>query len=163
MKYKNFVFALVICFSYLLVTGCHKNAGCHWAAEPYALVLFQLYKGGQLVTDSNFLASLKLYYYQNNQKNYITIQGIINANTNDTNILYKNRVMLIDVLSTLNIKNYYLEYPNGSWATDTLYVDYLSPSPNTNCEYKLNAIKYNGTVPNDTTIFYELVYMFNKP
>ena len=161
MKYKNFVFALVIYVSYLLVTGCHKNTGCHWAAEPYSLVLFQLYKGGQLITDSSFLSSIKLSYYQNNSKHYATAFGLLIGT--DSNIFYKNGIMSLNVLSTLNIKNYYLEYPNSSWATDTLYVDYLSPSPNTNCEYKLNEIKYNGTVPNDTTIFYQPVYTLNKP
>ncbi|MGN6213823.1 hypothetical protein [Parafilimonas sp.] len=145
------------------IVCCKKNSNsCDWAAPPYALVLFQLYKGEQLVTDSNFLASLKLYYYQNNQKSYIPIQGIINANTSDTNIFYASRVMLINVLSTLKVKEYYLEYPDSSWVPDTLFIDYLSPSPTTGCQYKLNEIMFNKSTPPTDSISDQLIYIFNK-
>lgn len=159
---KSFIFAIAsVLFIVALSANCKKGNACYWDAEPRAPLFFQIYKNGGLVIDSSFLSSVQLYYFHDNQKIFLTQFGLLtNA---DSNIFYKNGVVYADLLSTLDVKEYFLKYPDSSWATDTLLIDYLPPSSATGCQYKLNAVKYNHSVPGSTIIFYQPVYIFNKP
>jgi hypothetical protein len=152
MKYKNFVFALVIYVSYLLVTGCHKNTGCHWAAEP-PYFFFQIKKNGIILNDS-ILDGLKISYTSGNGEKYISDLSIA---TDSSGILGSRQI------GTFQNQDFFIKYLNNS-DIDTLTVQNLMPSPATNCEYKIEQVKFNNfVIISDTTVdnYYPL-YVFLK-
>lgn len=131
-------------------------------AVPSSLIL-KITKSGTVVPDLDLL-NVKLSYFENNEKKYVS-DFMINSNNMEVSnkgfIFTRN----IGVLSAKNnIKTYYLEYPNG-WQTDTLYVDYLPNTPATNCQYVLNPIKVNDILSTVyiTSLFNLPVYEINKP
>jgi hypothetical protein len=164
---KNIILLAVSCIAVLFGFNCSKtNNSCYSDEPPDATVWFQLYENGELVMDSSFLRSVKLYYVQDNQKKYANMHGYFDFPADTVDYKYfENRLMRIDILQTCTIKEYYLEYPvsEEDWTTDTLYVNFLPPSPNTNCQYMLNEFKYNGvTLKGDRTVINYCVYILFK-
>lgn len=153
--------AVIIFICSIQVVSCHKSSNsCQWAPTPPVPVLFQIYKNGQLITDSTFLSSLKLSYLEDNKKTYVDKFGLLLGT--DSNIFYKNGVMSANVGLNNTVKDYVLEYPNNFSVPDTLFIDYLSPSPTTGCQYKLNKIMFNKSTPPTDSISDQLIYIFNK-
>ncbi len=91
-------------------------------------------------------------------------------NTNSLNGYDLGLVGTLDIVyksSDNNIKDYYLEFPNGD--IDTLFVDFrrlTSCEANISackCLFPLNAVKYNGrTATLDSSLIAYKVYLFNK-
>jgi hypothetical protein len=152
-----------------MFVGCDRKgsnySSCQSAAEPPPPIFFRINKNGQLITDSTFLSAIKLSYYQNNNKYYVTDFGLLSGTDSIHNITYNNKgVMYAGIKSVNNNTNtYYLEYPNNFSSQDTLFAYYLNPSPTTNCEYKINEVTINSQKPtSDSTDFPFVVYILNK-
>jgi hypothetical protein len=150
---------------YFLLIRCNKNSNtCQWAAEPPGPIFFQIKKSGQIITDSTFLSAIRISYYQNNNKYYLTYLGVLSVMGSGTD--YSKKGILYANIASVNndSKTYYLEYPNNYSTQDTLHANYLTPLPSTNCQFKISAVSFNGQVPvNDLTDFPFSVYILNKP
>ena len=163
MKNQIIIFMKIFVLA-LFFSNCSKSKDdiCMYDAVPSSLIL-KITKSGTVVPDLDLL-NVKLSYFENNEKKYVS-DFMINSNNMEVSnkgfIFTRN----IGVLSAKNnIKTYYLEYPNG-WQTDTLYVDYLPNTPATNCQYVLNPIKVNDILSTVyiTSLFNLPVYEINKP
>ena len=155
------LFLLAFLF-FIAFSNCSKSNRCHYTGMPNSFV-FLLTENGKRLPDS-ILTGVKTSYFQNNQKLFLTdLRRGINENGFDAYGLGILSTRLIGIFSAdKNIKNYFLEYPDGE--QDTLFVDYVPPSPNNNCLYKLNQVRYNGKVilP-DQSITQLKVYTLEKP
>jgi hypothetical protein len=122
-----------------------------------------LTENGKRLPDS-ILTGVKTSYFQNNQRLFLTDlkRGII-ENGFDAYELGILSTRLIGTFSAdKNIKNYFIEYPDGK--RDTLFVDYVPPSPNNNCLYILKQVKYNGKlIMPDPSITQLNVYTLERP
>ncbi len=155
MKFFIVIIALLI---FQVTVSCNKTNRCTYDSPPPTPLFFKVKKNSKSLSGST--DSLKLYYITNGQKKYLT--DLFQA----TGVLLNKEILgssTIPILSAdKDIKIFYIEYTNN-WSTDTLFYDNLTFSPNTNCQYLLNAIKYNSQIPlTDTTFKYPLVYIFNK-
>lgn len=132
-------------------------------------LVFLLKKGGNRLPDS-ILNNTKLVYFLNGQKNYLSdfARGINEGpfQAYDLGVLTTRNIGSSS--GDNNVKEYYLEYPNGT--KDTLFVDYRHVSYNEAinnscyCYYPLEQVKYNGVVATlDSTITQQKVYKFYKP
>jgi len=160
-------FIAIIGLHILCFFGC-KKAGGGKEIGPSVInssIFFLLKKNNQRLPDS-ILDGLRLSYFNGSAKNYV---GDFVRATSDGYALGVMTTRDIGGYSAgANIKNYYLEYPNGS--LDTLFVDYrhLSYNEAVNdpcyCYYPLVSVKYNGvTAQLDSSITQQKVYKFNKP
>ncbi|HWR32976.1 MAG TPA: hypothetical protein VN451_05605, partial [Chitinophagaceae bacterium] len=109
---------------------------------------------------------LKLSYFEAGQKKYLTDFSRATDQGYDLGIMTTRNIG--STSGDNNVKDYYLEYPNG--AKDTLLVDYRHVSYNEAknnscyCYYPLEQVKYNGVVATpDPTITQQKVYRFDKP
>lgn len=156
---------LVICISISsFFTNCtnSKNDTCKWDAMPNSSIL-RITKSGIVVPD-NILLNIKLSYYENSTKKYVSDFTIGNIDLNIRGNGYISSREIGFISANKNIKDYYIEYPNG-WQTDTIYVDYLPNTLETNCQYVLRPIKVNDVLATvySTIDFNLTVYEVNKP
>jgi hypothetical protein len=115
---------------------------------------------GQVVPDS-ILSKVKLSYFEGAVKKYVADFSIATNGYPNMGFIGTRTIGIMSADSS--IKTYYLEYAN-SWKTDTLFADYLSRSPATNCLYVLQTIKFNNqSTPIDTSFHFDSkVYVLNK-
>jgi hypothetical protein len=160
-----FVIAIMIVGTAFVLFACTKisgpNSGCQFSEVPFSLIL-EFRKGGVVLGDS-ILSGAKLSYFDGGNKKYVPDFTISNLDSG-----YQKKGLItsreVGFLSgDGNIKTYYLEYPNG-WTKDTLYIDYLTRSPATNCVYVEKPPKFNGKVaPVDSVYDFDSpVYILNK-
>ena len=159
---------LLITFSCLIIAACSKsNEYNNLRSIPYSIFL-KITKNGNRLPDS-VLDNLKLSYYQNGSKKYISdfIRCINEGGINARDLGFMTTNIIGINSGDYNIKDYYIEYPNGT--NDTLFVDYrhLSTADAANdscaCLYPLKQLKYNGIKPKlDTTIKYQTMYIFES-
>lgn len=132
-------------------------------------IFFLVKINNQRLPDS-VLNNMKMSYYLSGQKKYVDdfTRGINEGGfmANDMGIQTTRDVGTYS--GDNNVKNYYLEYPNGT--IDTLFIDYRHVSYNeasTNscyCYYPLVDVKFNSVVAQiDSSITQQRVYRFNKP
>jgi hypothetical protein len=163
---------LIICLLLLLLFSCKKNQSnpcpTFWGYKlPYSL-FFKLNLNGNRLADS-VLNKLKLSYYQNGSKKYISDfsrainEGSLNAF--DSGIMVTRDIGFNS--GDANIKDYYLEFPDGD--IDTLFVDYRKYSQceaDTSvcqCLYPLYSVHFNGQKASpDAYITEHTVYLFEK-
>ena len=164
-KILLFLFIIVSIFS------CKKKeSACpvFWGyLLPHSLA-FIIKNSGQRLPDS-ILNNLKLSYYNMGIKKYISD---FSRGTNEQEIKgYDLGIMGTRDIgfksADNNIKNYYIEYPNGN--IDTLFVDYRhysaceADTSSCGCSYPMYVVKYNDkNVVLDTAITVLPVYIFNK-
>lgn len=164
MKNQIIIFMKIFVLA-LFFSNCSKSKDdiCEYEAMPNSLGL-RITKSGTVVPDLDLL-NVKLSYFENNEKKYVSDFSINNIELNNRDKGYISS-RIIGILSAKNnIKTYYLEYPNG-WQTDTIYVDYLLNTLATNCQYVLNPIKLNNisaTVYVTADFGGKPVYEINKP
>lgn len=126
-----------------------------WKLYSTKFFFFQIKINGEILPDS-VLNNLKISYIQNGTKKYISDLG-------QAVDYYANMgIMTTRSIGSMGVQSYNLEYNNG-FATDTLFADYSSETPSTNCQYLLRQIKFNNiTVVGATTFSYQPVYVFYK-
>ena len=167
---NNFILSLLLKYLLFLIVltfiSCKKNKECpvFWGYLPPRSLFIELKQGGKRLPDS-VLNNLKLSYIQNSTKLYISDFYRVSDNWYSLGIMVTREIGLKSGDS--NIKNYYIEYPNGTM--DTVYVDYRhltqceADTSACNCLYPIYAVKFNGIfAPLDTTLIDEPVYLFNK-
>jgi hypothetical protein len=162
---KNYkIKSILIFLLFIFFINCTKSDEnvCKWDAMPDSLIL-KITKSGTIVSDL-VLAEIKLSYYENNAKKYVKDFTIENVDTNIRNKGYISTRGIGTLSGNNNIKTYFIEYPNG-WPTDTLYVDYLPNTPETNCRYVLNPVKINNTLADTeySTDFYRSICLVKIP
>lgn len=153
----------VLIFTCLLLSLCLINCSkssskCYWQSPPPSL-FFLLKKSGNRLADS-ILNNLKLSYLESGTKKYVPD---LKRATEDGYALGIMASRKIGILSADNhIKEFTVEYPDGS--SDTLHVDFESPSPANGCYYNLKQVKYNNQLSYpDPTITIQRIYLFEKP
>lgn len=151
-RLKNFV-AMT---SFIVVMGfvsC-KKIGCKYDSLPSSL-FFQLKNGGSVIADSS-LNKLKIYYFNDGAKTYLT--DLIPA----TDGYEQYGIMTTRQIGFLGSRPYFLEY-NNDWENDTLFVDYSDRTQKTDCQYILRQVKFNGTVAyTDTSFGSQPVYVLER-
>ena len=153
----------LLAFLFLIAfSNCSKKNRCHSATVPHSLV-FLLEKEGKRLPDS-VLNNVKISYYENGKKLFVNDvergTNVDSINAYDLGIVGTR--LIGNISSDHNIKDYLIEYPDGD--VDTLFVDYLPPSQETDCLYVLKLVKYNGEVvePDPAYYRYAKVYLFKK-
>ncbi|HSC38199.1 MAG TPA: hypothetical protein VLD19_10020 [Chitinophagaceae bacterium] len=153
----HFIF---VCYSIVLAVLCNRPSNtCRYITPPPTLIV-QLLRAGIPLPDS-ILGATRLVYEQGGTEKNITD---LNLGTPD----FRNKGMMgtqmIGILSAdNNIKNYYLRYPGVS-KPDTLFVNYLPHTPQTNCLYVLSQVRFNNQelTPDTSFHFSTPVYILNK-
>ena len=157
---------IITLFCIIFITACSSSVISNVRLIPYS-IFFKLIKNGNRLPDS-VLDNLKLSYYQNGTKNYISdfIRCINEGGVNARDLGFMTTNLIGVTSGNDNIKDYYIEYPNGT--KDTLYVDYRHVSTADGekdscfCLYPLKQLKFNGLIPQiDTTIKIQTIYIFN--
>jgi len=106
------------------------------------------------------LQNIKIAYLDNGIKKYLTDVNSATDYYANSGILATRTIGIIS--ADYNIKTYFLELPNAI-KSDTLYVDYPSKSPATNCQYVLQTFKFNGKLTIiDSSFKFQPVYVLNK-
>ncbi len=157
------IFSILLSFI-LLSMSCSKNRRLGPQVIPASL--FFVIKTNGVRLDDNTLNTMKLYYFNNGIKTYISD---FQRGTGDGFALGVQTTRNIgDVSADQSVKDYYLEFQNGD--IDTLFVDYRHLNENDAfndpcyCYYPLREVKYNSvTASPDPTITQQKVYLFNKP
>jgi hypothetical protein len=149
----------------LLISSCTKNDNSNSESLKVPPILFfQINKNGSPLADSTFLSSIKLSYYQNNNKYYVPHFGLwamANSGNNPYGILFAN---LKDGVNNPK-KIFYIEYPNNFSVPDSFYVSYVSylnPSINTDSLYTIDSVRFDEKIPGIDTVLSQRVYIFNK-
>lgn len=109
------------------------------------------------------LQKLKLRYSANGETKYFTgfSPCLIDPSYKDKGLILVGwEIGLLSAKS--NLKEFYIEYPNG-WREDTLYVDYLPQSPETNCQCIQNEIRVNGVKAAIDSQMNPPAYIIDKP
>ena len=150
---------------------CKRNIGDGPYLPPHGF-FFLIKKNGAKLPDS-ILDNVKLYYYQNGVKTYVSDFGrAINEgdfHARDSGILATRNIGYSS--GNDGVKTYFLEYLYGYFGPqDTLYADipHLSEKDARRdpcyCYYPIREIKFNGQVAyTDPSIVWEPVYLFYKP
>lgn len=160
MKLTFFISIVIFLTGMIIIPACKKPSGCHWDAMPSSLFL-EFRRGNNFVPDS-ILTGIKLSYFDGSSKKYVLdfVSSYIDSAYKQKGLIGTRDIGFLSGDS--NVKTYYLEYPNG-WSSDTLYVDYLTRSPATNCVYVQKIPKINGkNAPVDSTYLDGFVYIINK-
>ncbi len=164
MKKLNIICVSLIIIIIVLFTNCSKSKDnvCEYDSIPNSLTL-KISKSGDIVPYL-VLLNVKLSYFENNEKKYVSDFSPDNVVLNLRDKGYIS-TRLIGILSAKNnIKTFYIEYSNG-WENDTLFVDYLPNTPENNCVYSLNPIKVNNvlaTIYTSPDFGGEKIYEVNK-
>ena len=157
-----FLFLVAISFD-----GCsHKeNATCTPVINDFDThrLFFQIKLNGQPLPNDT-LKLIKLSYFNNGTKEYYPILFPDTDSLTNQGIWFEN--YLQDLSADSSIKTYYVEYP-FNLPTDTLFIDYRSPTPASFCLIGTNPIEINGkrAVADSVTYYYQGVipYVINKP
>lgn len=154
MTSKSIVIFLMFFCSIPLLFCKKKSGDCQYASVPNSL-FFQIRQNG-IPIGSDTLNNVRISYYNNGTKIYI--KDLIQATD-----LYSNRgILTTRTIGTLGANTYFIEYPN-LLKTDTLFVEYLLPSPSTNCVYVLQDVRYNSiAITANNTFGAQPVYVLNK-
>jgi hypothetical protein len=141
------------------ITNCSKSkSSCRYTTPPNSL-FFLLKKAGNRLPDS-VLDQVKMSYYLNGNKNYV--MDLVRATGEGYNLGVLTTRSIGILSADKKIKDYYIEYANGS--KDTLFADYEAPTPATNCVYHIKQVSYNSqTASTDPNITVQTVYLFNTP
>lgn len=151
----------------LFKCNCYKDCAFGTYDIPHSLI-FVVKKDNNRLEDS-ILDNMKLFYYKNGMKLYISD---FSRSKNEGQYYFRDLGLQgsLDIgfkSSEDNIKDYFLEYPNGD--IDTLFVDYKSLSQKEACEHPcrcccpLERMKFNSKVVSiDSSIKVQTVYIFNK-
>ena len=148
--------------------SCSKSRGKGPQVVP--TVLFMVIKTNGVRLDDNNLNTLKLFYFKNGVKTYLSdfMRGVNEGGFNAFDLGVQGTRKIGDISADENIKDYYLEFQNGD--IDTLFVNYRHLNENDAfsnscyCYYPLEQLKFNGTVCSpDSTITQQKVYKFDKP
>jgi hypothetical protein len=144
--------------------SCSKSRGKGPQVIPSSL-FFVIKKNG-VKLDDIVLDNIKLYYFKNGNKAYIS--DFQRSTGEGYNLGVQTTRNIGDISADENIKGYYLEFQSGE--IDTLYVNYRHLSENDAfnnpcyCYYPLEQVKYNGILASpDPTITQQKVYRFDKP
>lgn len=155
MKYLTFFLLFFIC-------ACEEREGPLVIPNP---VFFLIKESGTKLPDST-QKGIKLFYLKGNTKNYVS-DFERGADGFDTLGIFTSRNIGL-TSGNENIKDYYLEYPNGD--IDTLFVDYRHVSEkeafknSCYCYYPLEEVRFNGRKAEpDPSITMQKVYLFQKP
>jgi len=157
------IYFLFLSLGFALISfTCKKNLNGPYL-PPHSL-FFLIKKGGSRLPDST-LDNMKLYYYQNGIKTYLSDFGRATEEGYNLGILTTRDIGLRS--GNDNIKIFYLEYLYGQ--PDTLFADYRHLSTNEAkqdpcyCYYPIQQVKFNGQVTStDPSITQEPVYIFYK-
>lgn len=163
----------------LLIIGlafCHNSCQkcCNIPALPQTLY-FKIAKNGQIITDSDYLSKIRIYYYKNGHE-------IDNPNDidNDNHIIYDQTTLaslrdsglfasyFMPEISTENHQYFYFEFPDGN--VDTLWLNAEKVSEDEaihescDCSTPIRAVTFNGQIPdkNKDSERYINYYIFNK-
>ncbi|TDX02172.1 hypothetical protein [Dinghuibacter silviterrae] len=147
------VHGLLLSFVIVAVTsvmGCHKSGSdtsqCNNFEVPDPLIL-ELKENGQYITDSAFLAKIKMSYTSGSSKQYVSDLSVSDGMPESDGI--RHFVMTTSVAPLYSaqsgIKTYTLEYPDGS-ASDVVYVD-MERSLATNCQFRMQSLLIDGRRP----------------
>lgn len=150
----NKIFFIILFLSVpILFLTCKKSNLCNSVAVP-PVFFFQIKESGIIISDS-ILASLKISYFVNGSKEYI-------SDLSQATDFYANKGILTSrQIGTFQDQTFFIEYPDAD--IDTLMVSNILPSPSTNCEYKISKIEFNNSIiSKDTSFGYQPVYIFNK-
>lgn len=136
---------------------CTKTKKCQYTSPPLSF-FFLIKQGGNRLPDS-VLDNTRIFYFENGIKKQLS--DLVRA-TEEGRELGVLTTRLIGLLSAdQNIKTFIIEYPVDP--ADTLYVDYVSPTPANNCLYSNNLVRFNNQVATpDPAITAQRVYVFNK-
>jgi len=154
---------LITIFGFILlisIANCSKSksSNCQYVSPPNSL-FFLLKKAGNRLPDS-ILNNLKLSYNESGNKKFLS--DFVRATAEGYNLGVMTTRLIGIRSADQNIKDFVIEYPNGT--TDTIYADYEPPSTNNNCLYLIKQIKYNNQISYpDPNIPQQTVYLFNKP
>ena len=164
MKKKTKTILHILLFI-LLIPSCSKSTDntCKYVAIPNSLVI-RITKSGVIIPYLSLL-NVKLSYFENNEKKYVSdfSPDSVNLNLRDNGYIATRQIGILSAKN--NIKTYYIEYSNG-WENDTIYVDYLPNTPENNCVYSLNPLKVNdilATIYTTPDFGGTKVYEINKP
>lgn len=159
---KIYLLFFFLCFTCISST-CKKDFNGPYI-PPHSL-FFLIKKGNNRLPDS-ILDNMKLYYYQNGSKKYLSDFQRATDEGYNLGILTTRDIGLRS--GNDNIKVYCLEYP--SWPPDTLFADYRFLSTNEAkkdpcyCYYPLREVKFNNqTASPDPSITQQVIYLFTKP
>jgi hypothetical protein len=150
-----------------ILLSCKKSNNYGPQVIPDSLI-FVIKKDGNRLSDS-ILNNMKMSYFENGIKNYMSdfVRATNEGPYNGYDLGIQGSRLVGILSSEKGIKNYFLEYPDGS--QDTLYVDYRLLKENEAkkdpcyCYYPLTAVNYNHTTPNmDTSIKWQKVFLFSK-
>jgi hypothetical protein len=162
MKILIILSALILFFGIAACKKTKNETDCKYDAIPNSMFL-KITKNGIVLNDT-VLANCKLSYIDGAIKKYIT-----DFSKNNLASQYQGMGListrLVGILSADNsIKTFYLEYPQA-WSIDTLTIDYLKPTPSTNCLYIQNSVKQNGVPAEiDSSLhFNSPVFIIAKP
>lgn len=154
---------------YILITSAF-TCGKGTCADPVAhSLLLQMKKSGVDIKDS-IKSNIKCFYLNGTERKYIQEFTVIDMPIS-LNYLHGKvvNVPYIGDKSAYNgIKNFYLEYANGSF--DTLYLDNQLVSCEDGlkdictCVAPIKNFTYNGTpVKRDTSVHWEIIWILDKP
>lgn len=163
----------------LLIALAIFNNGCGKCCDPMYFpekLYFKFAQNGQIITDSNLLSKIRIYYIKNGYE--IDDPNDID---NDNKVIYDQKTLasLIDTsglfvsyflpeISTKGEQYFYFEFPDGS--VDSLYLNAEKVSKNDaiyescDCTTPIRAIKFDGKIPKQIadTLRYTNYYIFNK-
>jgi hypothetical protein len=153
---KLIIFA--ISFSLLVIlSNCFKSHFCRAEPEPIIRTLFQLSQNGVTITDSTLLSSLKLSYYNNGQKVYQSVFGLL-VNQSGTGPYDNKGTMYANFYDNPN-NTFYIEYP-GLTDRDSIKVTFTHGE----CANAINQIYFDNqlvdTINPPTPL--GIIYKFNK-
>ena len=165
-KNVSFLIALTLIFSY-----CSKNrlSPCaNYNFAPPSIFCFDIRHENRPLPDST-INNMKLYYYNKNQKVYLSDFGrLTDPAINSLGIFATREIGFLS--ADTSIKDYYLEFTNGT--IDTIYVDYKAYTPCESdtslcqCTYPLKKVMFNNNVAfyddSVTQVIQHYVYRFNK-
>ncbi|MBK8295893.1 MAG: hypothetical protein IPK91_01090 [Saprospiraceae bacterium] len=150
------------------ISGCDNN-DCKFGPYqiPYALNFIILKNG--ITIDTMELNSLKISYFDNNQKKYLK-EFRRGKNNGDYKAYDIGVIEVVDmgiISGDSKIKTFYVEYSN--YKPDTIFADYNSLNQEQACNHKcfcyypLELLLFNDQIPKiDTNIKVESVYLFEK-
>ena len=154
-------YCVLIILSISWIAACSKRKG----PQVVPASLFFIIKQNGIRLDDNTLNDMKLYYFRSGIKTYVS--DFLRATEEGYNLGVQTTRTIGDISADENIKDYYLQFPNGD--LDTLIVDYKHVNDreafnnSCYCYYPLQSVKYNGTVAlPDPSITQQKVYRFDK-
>src|ERR1700761_1431268 len=147
MLHKLLSFLLILI---LLLSSCTKsNTNCYTDVPNDPILFFQITKNGSPLTDSSFLSSIKISYYQNSYKQYVPYAGLWEIVADSSILETKHGIMAVNLKDGVNNTShlFYIEYPNNYSLPDSFYASYSTPSTSNGCQYVIDSVQFDGNPP----------------